>query len=131
MGKKVLVVDDDPGIRLFVVTVLEQHQYQPLEASNGQEGMERIRREKPDLVILDILLPRRSGVRLYRQLKTEADFKEIPVVILSGMPEKAFAKAQEVLNEFDGRMVPKPAAYLEKPVEPDELAGVVASILAD
>ena len=129
MGKKILVVDDDPRIRLFVVTVLEQHQYLPLEASNGQEGMELIRQDRPDLVILDILLPKRSGVRMYRELKTDAAFKNIPVVILSGMREKAFTEAQEVLDEFDGSKIPKPEAYLEKPVEPDELAEVIKTVL--
>jgi twitching motility two-component system response regulator PilH len=129
MGKKILVVDDDPRIRLFVVTVLEQHQYLPLEASNGQEGMALIRQERPDLVILDILLPKRSGVRMYRELKTDASFKNIPVVILSGMREKAFTEAQEVLDEFDGSKIPKPEAYLEKPVEPDELAEVIKTVL--
>jgi CheY-like chemotaxis protein len=129
MGKKILTVDDDPRIRLFVVTVLEQHQYLPLEASNGEEGLEQIRKEHPDLVILDILLPKRSGVRLYRELKTDAELKNIPVVILSGMRQKAFSEAQEVLDAFNGSKVPKPEAYLEKPVEPEELAGVIENIL--
>jgi twitching motility two-component system response regulator PilH len=66
---------------------------------------------------------------MYRELKTETAFKDIPVVILSGMREKAFTEAQEVLDEFDGRSIPKPEAYLEKPVEPDELAEIIGKIL--
>ena len=62
MSKKVLVVDDDPDVRLFSVTVLEENGYTPLEAEDGESGLKMIKQEKPDLVILDILMPRQSGV---------------------------------------------------------------------
>ena len=71
MGKKVLVVDDDPDVRLFSVTVLEEHGYTPLEAANGEEGLKMIKEQKPDLIILDVLMQRQSGIRLYRELKTD------------------------------------------------------------
>ncbi len=75
MTKKVLVVDDDPDVRSFVVTVLEENQYAPLVAEDGVEGLEKIKKEAPDLVVLDVLMPRSSGIRLYRTLKTEDEFK--------------------------------------------------------
>ena len=126
MQEKVLVVEDDPRIRLFLVTVLEQHQYIPLEAANGEEGMSIVRQKQPDIILLDILMPKRSGVKMYRELKTELDCSDIPVIILSGMREKAFQKAQEVLDEFSGRKVPPPEAYLEKPVEEKALIEAIA-----
>ena len=61
MGKKVLVVDDDPDVRLFSVTVLEEHGYTPLEAANGEEGLKMIKEKKPDLIILDLILPGTDG----------------------------------------------------------------------
>ncbi len=64
MSKKVLVVDDDPDVRSFVVTVLEENECTPLVAQDGVEGWEVIEKEKPDLVILDVLMPRGSGIRL-------------------------------------------------------------------
>ena len=81
MAKKVLVVDDDPDVRLFSITVLEQNGFTPLEATNGEEGMRLIQNEKPDLVILDVLMPRESGVRLYRQIKTDAKLKKTPFLL--------------------------------------------------
>ena len=75
MGRKVLVVDDDPDVRMFSVTVLEENGYEPLEATNGEEGMNLVRQERPDLIILDVLMPRESGVKLYRELKTDSDLK--------------------------------------------------------
>ena len=129
MSKKVLVVDDDPDVRLFTVTVLEQHGYTPLEATNGEEGKEKIKKDPPDLVILDVLMPRESGVRLYRELKTDKKLKDLPVLILSGIAEKSFLRSQKALTEFGGDPVPEPEHYREKPVEAAELAAVIQKIL--
>jgi twitching motility two-component system response regulator PilH len=129
MGKKVLVVDDDPDVRLFSITVLEENGYTPLEATNGEEGMQIIRSEQPDLIILDVLMPRESGIRLYRQLQTDAKLKAIPIIILSGITRKSFLRSQKALTEFGGEAVPEPKTYLEKPVEPEELAAAIQSAL--
>lgn len=129
MGKKVLVVDDDPDVRLFSITVLEENGYTPLEATNGEEGMQMIRKELPDLIILDILMPRESGIRLYRQLKTDKKLDKIPIIILSGITRRSFLRSQKALTEFGGEEVPEPKTYLEKPVEPEELAAAIKAAL--
>ena len=130
MGKTVLVVDDDPDVRLFSVTVLEEHGYAPLEAANGEEGLKMIKENKPDLIILDVLMPRQSGIRLYRELKTDKSLKNIPVIILSGIAKKTFLRSQKALTEFGGKEVPEPKIYLEKPVEPEVLAEVIEKALS-
>jgi twitching motility two-component system response regulator PilH len=130
MAKKVLVVDDDPDVRLFSVTVLEENGYTPLEAANGEEGLKMIKQEKPELIILDILMPRQSGIRLYRELKTDKSLKNIPIIILSGIAKKTFLRSQKALTEFGGKEVPEPKIYLEKPVEPEVLAEEIKKILA-
>ncbi len=129
MSKRVLVVDDDPDVRLFNTTVLEENGYTPLVATNGEEGLEMIRNEMPDLVILDVMMPKQSGIRLYRELKTDKALKNIPVIILSGIAKKTFLRSQSALTEFGGEEVPPPETYIEKPVEADELAGVVKKVL--
>jgi len=129
MSKKVLVVDDDPDVRLFSVTVLEENGYTPLEADNGEEGLKMIKAEKPDLILLDILMPRQSGIRLYRELKTSKSLKDINVIVLSGVAKKTFLRSQKALTEFGGAEVPEPEIYLEKPVEPEELAEVIKKVL--
>jgi CheY-like chemotaxis protein len=125
MGKKILVVDDDPDVRSFVVTVLEENQYTPLVARDGVEGLEVIQKEMPDLVILDVLMPRGSGIRLYRHLKTEDALKAIPVIMFTGIALRSFLKSQKALEEFKGEKVPEPDIYLEKPVEPQELVDAI------
>lgn len=129
MAKRVLIVDDDPDIRLFSSTVLEENGYIPIEATNGEEGMKIIKKEMPDLLILDMLMPRQSGIRLYRQMKTDKSLKHIPVIVLSGIAEKSFQRSQKVLTEFGDAPVPEPEAYLEKPVEADVLADTIKSVI--
>ena len=129
MSQKVLVVDDDPDVRLFSVTVLEENGYTPLEGEDGESGLKKIKAEKPDLVILDVLMPRQSGVRLYRELKTSKALKDVKVIILSGIAKKTFMRSQKALTEFGGAEIPEPEIYLEKPVEPDELADVIKKVL--
>lgn len=130
MRKKVLAVDDDPDIISFIVTVLEENDYIPLEANNGEEALAKIRQEKPDLVILDVLMPRQSGIKMYRELKTDDSLKNIPVIILSGITRRTFLRSQEALTEFGGQNVPEPEAYIEKPVAPEELAEIIKKVIA-
>ncbi len=129
MGKKVLVIDDDPDVISFVITVLEESDYTPLVAKNGEEGLKLTRQEGPDLILLDILMPRGSGVKLFREIKTNASLKHIPIIVLSGIAEKSFLRSQKALTEFGGAKVPEPDAYLEKPVEPEELAAMIKKVI--
>lgn len=129
MGKKVLIVDDDADVRIFVTTVVETNGYTPIVATNGEEAMAKVRGDKPDLIILDVLMPRESGIRMYRELKTDDNLKDIPVIILSAIAKRTFLRSQAALTEFGGQAVPEPEAYLEKPVEPEELAGTIKKAL--
>ena len=129
MGKKVLIVDDDPDVRLFNLTVVEQAGHIPIEAVNGEEGLKLIKEEQPDLVLLDVLMPRQSGIRLYRELKTQKSMKNIQVVLLSGIAKRTFLRSQKALTEFGDAEVPEPEYYLEKPVEAEELAEVIKKVL--
>jgi len=127
--KKVLVVDDDVDIRKVVSKLVEKSGYEAIEAKNGVEGMGKVREHKPDLIILDMLMPKESGVRMYHELKTEESLRDIPVIVLSAIPRKSFLKSQKVLDEFAGQSVPEPEAYIEKPEEPEELIALMKKIL--
>jgi len=129
MARKVLVVDDDPDIRVVSMNVLEENGFTPIEAGNGEEGLKLVKKEKPDLVILDVMMPRHSGVRLYREIKTDAALKNTPVIMLSGIAKNAFLRSQKALTEFGGKPVPEPDAYLEKPVDPEVLKETVNKVV--
>lgn len=130
MGKRVLVVDDDPDIVAFVVTVLEENGFTSIIAKNGEMGMTKTVEENPDLIILDILMPKQSGIKMYRELKSEESLKKIPVIILSGIAKRTFLRSQEALTAFGNQTVPEPEAYMEKPVEPEELAEMIKKFIA-
>lgn len=121
MAKRVLVVDDELDIRIFISTLLETNGYKPLVAEDGTQGLEMARKEKPSLIILDIMMPRESGITMYREMKNDPGLKDIPVIMLSALARKTFLHSQKVLDEYKGEAVPEPAAYIEKPPEPDEL----------
>jgi len=129
MAQKVLVIDDDPDVRYFSVSSLEEAGYSALEASDGAEGRELARAEMPDLILLDVMMPRESGIRLYRELKTDDALRHIPIVILSGIAEKSFLRSQQALEKEGQAAVPAPAAYLEKPVPAETLIAVIQRII--
>lgn len=129
MGKTVLAVDDEAETRDFISSVLEENDYTPILAENGEEALEIVRQNKPDLVILDIMMPKQSGIRMYRELKRAESLRDIPVIIYSGIPRRTLLRAQEALTESSGESVPEPDAYLEKPVTPGRLEATIKKLL--
>ena len=130
MPKKVLVIDDDPDVRLFNASVVQELGCVPIEAANGEEGEQMVAQASPDLIILDVMMPLQSGIRLYRKLKTDAAFAGIPVIILSGISHRSFLKSQEALAAFGGGDVPAPAAYIEKPADAETLSDQIKKLIA-
>ncbi len=130
MPKKVLVIDDDPDVRLFNASVVQELGCVPIEAANGEEGEQMVAQESPDLIILDVMMPLQSGIRLYRKLKTDAACAGIPVIILSGISQRSFLKSQEALAAFGGGDVPAPAAYIEKPADAETLSDQIKKLIA-
>ena len=128
---RLLMVDDHEVVRVGLKSFLQTQEGIRViaEASNGEEGLKILKEEQPDLVILDVLMPRQSGIRLYRELKTDKSLKHIHVILLSGIAEKTFLRSQKALTEFGGEDIPAPEIYLEKPVEPEELAEAIKKFL--
>lgn len=129
MAKKVLVVDDEQDIRIFMTTLLETSGFKPVAAEDGVEGLELARKNKPALIIMDIMMPKESGIFLYRELKKDEALKDVPVIIVSALARKTFMHSQSVLDAYEGGRVPEPTAYIEKPPEADELLETIQKIL--
>ena len=121
--KTVLVVDDDPDARDFFITVLEDNGYATVSARDGNEALDRLGEGIPDIVTLDITMPEKSGVGVYRKLREEEAYKGIPVIIITGVSDdfKQFISTR--------RQVPPPNGYLSKPVEPDQLLEKVRELV--
>lgn len=129
MEKKILIVDDEDEVGEFVSAVLEENGYVPVIARNGEEAMDMVRQNKPELIIMDILMPQQSGIKMYRELKSADSLKDIPVVVYSGIARRTFLRTQAARAEMGGQSVPEPEAYVEKPAKPEYLAGVVRKVL--
>jgi DNA-binding response OmpR family regulator len=127
MPEKILVVDDDPDILDALVMILESKGYTITKAHNGVEAIERIVAERPDLMILDLLMPKMDGFRVFKKLQEPswAEFSNMPILILTSVREEASRRRYELetgkeLNTDD---------YLEKPFSPDILLKKVDSLL--
>jgi CheY-like chemotaxis protein len=128
--KKIMVVDDELDMRVFVSTLLETSGYKPYVATHGLEGIQKAKELKPDLIIMDVMMPKQGGVQMYREIKTDDNLKHTPVIILSGIAKKTFFHSQNVLDSYKGQSVPEPEAYIEKPPESDELIQCIENLLA-
>ncbi len=129
MSQRILVVDDEMDLRTFISTLLESNGYRVTVAENGEQGMQKVREKRPSLITLDVMMPKESGIKMYRDIKTDPELKDIPVLIISGLARKTFLHSQKVLDKFKNQTVPPPEGYIEKPPEPEELMGEVRRIL--
>jgi two-component system phosphate regulon response regulator PhoB len=127
--KKVLIVDDELDMRIFLSTLLETSGYQPVTTRDGLDGVSKARTVKPDIIILDVMMPGEGGVQMYRNLKTDQKLASIPVVMLSAVEKISFYHYLNMLNSRLTCSIPQPAAYLEKPVDPDQLLLVLKYLL--
>lgn len=121
--KKILVVDDEPDMVDWLTAFFQDSGYDTIVAYNGEEGFEKVRDENPDLITLDISMDKESGIRMYRDLCGEEQFRKIPVVMITGVSRdfKKFISSRS--------QVPPPTAYFEKPVDKESLLKKVKELI--
>ena len=127
MGKKILIVDDEPEQIDFASTLLEENGYVPISATNGIDGMKKVKTERPDLILLDILMPERGGIGMYQDLRQSEETKNIPVVIVTGI---ARGGRFEEFMLTQGQDIPSPDGYVEKPMNPEVVLQLVSDLLS-
>ncbi|MGK7914301.1 MAG: PleD family two-component system response regulator [Prochloraceae cyanobacterium] len=109
---KILVIDDSRVIRLRVRDMLPEGNYEIIEAKDGLEGLNKIRSENPNLIMLDFLLPKMSGWEVYQEIQKQPQLQRIPLLIMSGRKEEVTEKISEPFKSF---------AFVEKPFEKEQL----------
>jgi CheY-like chemotaxis protein len=115
MPKKILIIDDDPVIVKYLQAVFSDNGYLTCTASSTMEGLDVVRKEKPDLITLDLQMPGEWGPRFYRKMRKEPDLKDIPVIVISGI---------------DGDHAIKGAvAFVSKPFDPEKIVGIVKNTI--
>ena len=126
---RILIVDDEVQIQTIMQDILEEDGHTVQLSSNGEDALALIQKEHFDLVLLDVMMPKESGIFMYRELKKDPELKDIPVIMVSALSKKTFFHSQKVLDEYEGGQIDEPAAYIEKPPEPEELLQVIKRIL--
>ena len=113
---KILVIDDSKVIRMRVREMLPPGNFEVLEAKDGIEGLNLIRQERPNLIMLDFLLPKMSGWDVFQEIQTHSDLQTIPLVLMSGRKEEVAEKITEPFEYF---------AFVEKPFEKKQLVDAI------
>lgn len=129
MSKTILLVDDDEDVIKYVTRILKKIDCEIISANNGEDGMKMINEFHPDLIILDVLMPKNNGINLFLDIKSSEPLKNIPVIILSGVSERSFLRAKEVQSKIKGQSVPRPDGYLDKPPDIDKITSTVKQLL--
>jgi two-component system phosphate regulon response regulator PhoB len=143
---RILIVDDSDEQIAYYSEILESRGYEYLVAKDGREALELMKNDHPDLVLLDIMMPRKSGVGVFTQMKKNPDLEKVPIVIITGASQvtgvdmlSGTEKPKETYNddlsrEFGAQLREKlqqltPDGFLEKPVEPAALISKIESLL--
>ena len=116
---RLLVIDDDSDLVSSVTTVMENAGWEVHSAPNGVEGLEKARQLLPELIILDVLMPRKDGLTTYEELRADSGLRSIPIIMLTSAGEKlGFGLSGTDLAAHYGH---QPEAFLQKPFEPRHL----------
>ena len=133
MPKKILVVDDEPDVITFLTTLLRKNGYEVCEACDGVEGMKKVLEEKPDLVCLDLLMPEKTGLKMYREMRRDEQLKLVPVIMVTGIAVADpwdFKDFKKFISEHD-HSVGRPEGYIEKPVDKEKFLKAVREVLGE
>lgn len=115
--KTVLVVDDEPNVRIYLAQILQDAGFTVRTAGDGVEALEMIRAEPPDFISLDLVMPRKSGHKLLYELRKDQKLSRIPVLIVTAHARDELGEG-ELKDIVDSRVISGPGVYLEKPVRP-------------
>lgn len=120
--KKICIVEDEPSIREIYQIELEKNGYEVTSASNGAEGLELLKREKPDVALIDVMMPEMNGIELMEAMRKDELLSKIPVIVITNLSdEETIRKAGELESRF----------YLNKTLfKPNDVVGIVREVLS-
>jgi two-component system alkaline phosphatase synthesis response regulator PhoP len=149
MGKKVALIDDDVNAVKFLSVLLSENGYEPIVAHDGQEGRQKIEENDVDLIVLDVMMPKKTGFVLFKELKTSDRHKDIPILMLTAVAEsltdldekkgdtfeRPYDNLRETLRKAIGEMREsadiRPDMFVDKPIAPDAFIARVKELIGD
>ena len=149
MPKQVLIVDDDPNTVKYLSVLLAENGYDTASAGDGSEGLVKVMESVPDLLVLDVMMPKKTGFALFEQLKKHSPYRDIPVLMLTGVsgvlddlerrrdedPEKPYdslcESLQRKIREMREEGLVRPEVFMDKPVDPDVFIAKVTELIGN
>jgi two-component system alkaline phosphatase synthesis response regulator PhoP len=122
---KILLVDDDPDFCEATKTILESKSFEVSIAYDGEEGWEKVKADRPDLIVLDVMMPKKDGYEMCKELKADQKYADIPVLLLTAVAEKVSTTSYTSLMGMETEA----DDYIDKPVEPNELVKRIETLL--
>jgi DNA-binding response OmpR family regulator len=123
MAAKILIIDDEKDMRTYLGTLFKKEGFEIESASNGEEGIALAKTFKPDLITLDVMMPKKSGLKAYTELRTSTETKDIPIIVLTGL-----TKQEDFFGDNLGEL-PRPNALVEKPIDRDKFIEVAKQVM--
>jgi CheY-like chemotaxis protein len=124
---RVLIVDDEPDVGIYLATALRANGFTASVATSAEAAMGEVAQSRPDLICLDVMMPRESGLSMFSELRTDPATADIPVIVISG----AISEGQFDISEYvEDEAVRPPERFLEKPVAVDAFIDTVGELLA-
>jgi len=118
----ILIIDDEPDLVAFLGTFLEDHGYEVRAATDPDEGLALLRSQRPDLLLLDLEMPGKTGIKVYVELCREGELRDLPVIFITGL-------GQFDLFDEACRPLPPPKAVLDKPIDRAALLAAVRRVV--
>ena len=122
--KKILVVDDEADVRNFLRAALIEAGFDVILAEDGNIALEEVKKQIPDLISLDLVMPKKSGAKFHRELSKHKEWSKIPIIIVTGHARDDLGKSDLKELTMSG-----PGVYLEKPVKPNNYIAAIKKIL--
>jgi DNA-binding response OmpR family regulator len=147
MGKRIAVIDDDKNAVRFLSVLLSENGYEPITAHDGREGLQKIEENAVDLIILDVMMPKKTGFVLFKELKRREEYRDIPILMLTAVAaslaeldqqkedtaERPFDSLRESLRQTIEQMREsgdvRPDMFVDKPVDPDAFIAKVRDLI--
>ncbi len=130
VGTKILVIEDESDVRIYIANLLRSHGYEPIAAGNADQSLAAARREQPGLIVLDAMLPDDQAQAIYTALKSDPLLRRIPVVLLASITRRALDGSRLYATGSGKKRLPEPDAFLSKPPEAEDFLAAVNRLAA-
>ncbi|MFH1845812.1 MAG: response regulator [bacterium] len=122
-----VVIDDEIDLTTYLSSILEENDFVVHSANDAVSGEEKIRQTNPDIVLIDLMMPGRTGIQLFVKLRKDEQTKNIPLVMVTGIKDQLGIDWSDIVDRYKTR---RPDGFVEKPIEPERLMKVVNGVLS-